>query len=331
ERHHLVKSMMDKKEKGVNNEMKPQSSDHPGTENPGPGKEERDLSALDNPAPEALDTDEIVTLARRYYATGFPNPQRRGCPPPGEIVKVVSRRRAPDNDLREHLFECSECFGEYRQALAQIRNDVVGWQRLVSILSVKRVSTLAVILLLVLAGSLIWRKPTPEALNEQITRSDPSGGQVGGTGEATSNKTDARLNAGPITAKIENPPVKRRAVDENSRSSGRPESSVKTIEVDLDNYQVLRRSQEEKPPIVLPAVHARLVLRLPETGAAGKYTVSLINAFGRVLLSTPALSHDGAKLQVKLDLRRVTPQKYRLRLSRNGEAPAYYDVIVGRR
>jgi len=70
------------------------------------------------------------------------------------------------------------------------------------------------------------------------------------------------------------------------------------------------------------------VLRLPETGTAGKYTVSLIDAFGDVLLKEPAVSSDGVKLQVKFDLRRVTPKKYRLRLSRKDEAPAFYDVIV---
>jgi hypothetical protein len=323
---------MDNKEKGINNEMKSQSSDHPVTEKNDSVNVERDLNALEDPAPDAPDMDEILTFARRYYATSFPNPQRLGCPPPGEIVKVVSRRRAPGDALREHLFECSECFGEYRQALAQIRNEVVGWQRLVSILSMKRLSILAVVLfLLVFGGRLIWRNLTPGALNEQVTRSNPSSGQVDGAGAAAPNKTDAPLTAGTMTARVETPPVKRRAVGGNSRSSGRPESGVKTIEVDLDNYQVFRRSQEEKPPILLPAVHARLVLRLPETGAAGKYTVSLINAFGRALLSEPALSPDGAKLQVKLDLRRVTPQKYRLRLSRKGEAPAYYDVIVRRR
>ncbi len=63
-----------------------------------------------------LDAEELVTLARRYYATRFPNPQRLGCPPPGEIIKAVSQRRAPDQASREHLFKCLECFCEYRSA-----------------------------------------------------------------------------------------------------------------------------------------------------------------------------------------------------------------------
>jgi len=66
-----------------------------------------------------LDAEDLVTLARRYYATCFPNPQRLGCQPLCEIMKVASRRRAPDQVLREHLFKCSECFSEYLQALAQ--------------------------------------------------------------------------------------------------------------------------------------------------------------------------------------------------------------------
>jgi hypothetical protein len=65
--------------------------------------------------------EELVTIAQRYYATHFSNPQRHGCTPPGEITKVVSMGRAPDQALREHLFNCSECFDEYRQALAQCR------------------------------------------------------------------------------------------------------------------------------------------------------------------------------------------------------------------
>src|SRR5262249_26163228 len=118
-------------------------------------------------------------------------------------------------------------------------------------------------------------------------------------------------------------------------SSGLPE-----LNVDLDDYQALRDSKEEERPggldqkstgerlIPLPAARAHLVLRLPETGAAGNYTVSLVDPFNHTLLSSHAASRDGAKLRVTLDLRRITPKKYRLRLSRENEAPAYYDVII---
>src|SRR5215475_8282495 len=139
---------------------------------------------------------------------------------------------------------------------------------------------------------------------------------------------------------------------------GIPAPVAETIEVDLDNYQVFRRSQMERltpaseelserggaklsgepddaqpgeKVISLPATRANLVLRLPETGVPGKYNVSLINAFGQSLLSNSAFSPDGARLKVTLDLRRFSRKKYRLRLWREGEAPAFYDVIIGAR
>ena len=37
-----------------------------------------------------LDAEELASLARRYYAARFPNPQRLGCPPPGEIINIVT-------------------------------------------------------------------------------------------------------------------------------------------------------------------------------------------------------------------------------------------------
>jgi hypothetical protein len=114
-------------------------------------------------------------------------------------------------------------------------------------------------------------------------------------------------------------------------SSGRPAPSPKTIEIDSEHFLALRESQEKKTIISLPASRASLVLSLPETAAAGKYTISLVDAFGRVLLSTLAVSHDGARLRVTLDLSRVAPRKYRLRLSRKDEAPAFCDVIVKKR
>jgi len=309
-----------------------------------------------------LDAGGLTALARRYYATRFPNPQRLGCPPPGEIIRVVRQGQAPDQALREHLFECSECFCEYRQALAHCRPgpDEVAWgRRLVSIFASARSAMALATMILILSslffiGRLIWRWPAPEA--GQIARSIPSDAQAGDAGGSASNRVAA------ITTITKLPGDGRAMVGAWKSSSiskpGAGTPHAETIEVDLDNYQVLRRAPREEltavsgyppgrggpkpagepdeaPPgekvISLPATRASLILRLPETGVPGKYNVSLINAFGQPLLSNSAFSNDGDKLQVTLDLRRVSPKKYRLRLSRNGEAPAFYDVIIGAR
>jgi len=307
-----------------------------------------------------LDVEELASLARRYYAARFPNPQRLGCPSPGEIIEVVRSRQAPDEALSEHLFECSECFGEYRQALAQSRPaaDEAAWRKLlVSIFASKRSAAAMAPVIMILSsvflifiGISIMRKSSPEA--GRTASSAPRDAGAGGTGESTSNPAAVTI------ATIPKPTGNGPAIVGSSKLLGIPAPGIEIIDVDLDNYQVFRRSQTERltpaseemsergaakssgepdeaPPgekvISLPATRASLVLRLPETGVPGKYTVSLINAFGQPLLSNSAFSSDGDKLQVTLDLRRVSQKRYRLRLWRNGEAPAFYDVIIGAR
>jgi hypothetical protein len=307
-----------------------------------------------------LDEEELASLARRYYAARFPNPQRIGCPFPGEIIKVVMSRQAPDEALREHLFECSECFGEYRQTLAQNRPapEEAAWRKwLVLIFASKRSATALAPVILILSslslifiGILILRKISPEA--GRIASSTPSDARAGGTGESTANPAAVAI------ATIPKPIDNGREIAGSWKLLGNPAPGAETIDVDLDNYQVFRRSHmerltpaseelsgnegakspvepDEAPPgekvISLPATRANLVLLLPETGVPGKYTVSLINAFGQSLLSKSAFSPDGAQLLVTLDLRRVSQTRCRLRLWRNGEAPAYYDVIIGAR
>jgi hypothetical protein len=306
-----------------------------------------------------LDAEELASLARRYYAARFPNPQRLGCPPPGDIINIVRSRHAPDETLLEHLFKCSECFGEYRQALAECRlaPDEVAWtMRLLSFLTSKLLATtMAPVILILLSLFIIprsvWRKPASDTL--QIAHSTSPDARAGVAGELASPPP-----AAVAIATIPNLTGNSRAVTWAWKSSGISTPRAEIIDVDLDNYQVFRRSQREglisasrelsgrggakssaepdeaplgEKVISLPSTRASLVLQLPETGAPGKYNVSLIDAFGQPLLSSAAFSHDGVKLQVTLDLRRVPLKKHRLRIWRKGEAPAFYDVIIGAR
>jgi hypothetical protein len=195
---------------------------------------------------------------------------------------------------------------------------------------------------------LIQQKTEPEAVQKES--STLSGPLAGGPAESRPDQTATSLVAAATNGS--------RAIDRARKASVSLVSVAEIIDVDLDNYLVLRRSLRDgltggnekhairegaKTPgepdgeapgeriISLPATRANLVLRLPETGVSGKYDVSLIDAYGRPLLSNSASSSDGVKLRMTLDLRRIPRKKYRLRLSRYGEAPAFYDVIIGPR
>jgi hypothetical protein len=306
-----------------------------------------------------LDAEELASLARRYYAARFPNPQRHGCPPPDKTINIVRSRQAPDETLLEHLFECSECFGEYRQALAECRpapHEVAWTMRLLAFLTSKRLATtMAPLILILLSLYIISRsvlhKPASEVL--QMAYSTSPDASPGGAGEPASPPV-----AAVAMAAIPKLTGNGRGGTLALKSSGISSPRAEVIDVDLDNYQVFRRSQKEgltsasqewsgvggpkssgtldeaspgEKVISLPSTRASLVLQLPETGAPGIYKVSLIDAFGQPLLSSVANSHDGVKLLVTLDLRRVPLKKYRLRIWRNGEAPAFYDVFIGAR
>lgn len=299
-----------------------------------------------------LDAEELTLHARQYYSARFPNPQRIGCPPQGEIAKVVDQRQIPDEALREHLFECSECFGDYRRELAQRMRPAPAenwWMdRRPWIL---KISGASAVLILLLFTILIWPNPKPEAAKDAVSSSSLQESRAGdGAGQPPnqSNATGIAESPKPLGDELAMAPP------------SRPSAGAEAIDVDLDNYQNFRQPLNEppasasedqsgredvklhEPPAVeangpsfgeniisLPSTHANVILRLPETGTRGKYNVSFIDAFGKTLWSTSAYSKDGSKLRVSLNLRRISPKKCRLRLARNGEAPAYYDVIIG--
>ncbi|MBO0860209.1 MAG: hypothetical protein J2P21_17405 [Chloracidobacterium sp.] len=345
-----------------------------------------------------LDVDKLVTLARRYYATCNSNANRFGCPPADEINRVVSLREVPGQALREHLFKCSECFSEYRQALAQsqgpepekeawrgslvsvvaARLDKVAPQKigLIMIVWIRRVNSgmdglipigawklLALMVALILFSPFVIkfvRRPTPEASKATAPSSSPpetaAGVRGGEGGVEVPNQGQAATSIPSSNNEM--------AMIGSSKSLSVPARGAETIDVDLDNYQVFRQPSEanlSKYPLTrgattisgepseeraagpasgldestsgekvisLPATRANLVLRLPETGVPGEYNVSLINEFGYPLLSASAFSPDGSKLRVTMDLRRISIKKCRLRLLRNGDAPAFYNVTI---
>jgi hypothetical protein len=306
--------------------MKTQSKDHLES-----GKNERALLALDR-----LDADEMATIAQRRYAQGFPNPQHHGCPPQGEIAKSVSRSQAPDQSVLAHLFECSECFLEYRKALAHCQEEERGRNSWAPFLSLWRYSAALIAIALLFGAMWILRRSAPDKIDTQIARTTTTISQPEAKidqGRAAQDQSTSTRSNEKSTAIL----TPRRVEGGRTRSISPPQSW--TARIDLDNYRKLRDRDTRtggksdnrgvgEEIILVATSRSRLLLRLPETGVAGDYTISLVDAFDRVLVSRHAVSPDGVWLRVVFDLRRISPEKYRLCLSREGEAPAYYDVMI---
>lgn len=276
-----------------------------------------------------LTSEELIVHARQYYASGFPNPNRYDCPAPGVIADCVSNGLLPHDDLRTHLFTCSECFGEYRQALAQHRSAVAAtpalwWDRLAVGFRKYCLPVLATASLLAAVALFVHRREAPAPSVAHHTAPAPADSATPLDQEAT-----AKIAASPAPARPVTPSQPARPSAPNASHELMDRAVIK---VDLDDYLTLRdpSSLEDGAErfVSLPATPTRLSLRLPETAAAGHYAVSLVDAYGQILLTRYARSRDGVTLAVSLDLRGIAPKKYRLCLAREGEAPAYVPVQI---
>src|SRR5262249_52409317 len=118
-------------------------------------------------------------------------------------------------------------------------------KRLVTIFASKRSAMALAPMILILSslsliciGISILRKSAPEA--GQTASSTPSDARAGGPGEATSNPDAVAM------ATIPRPTGNGPAIAGSWKLLGIPASVAETIDVDLDNYLVSRRSQMER-------------------------------------------------------------------------------------
>lgn len=265
--------------------------------------------------------DPIIAQAAQQHAIWFPNPERRGCPQPGQITSLIWTGRLPEQQLRQHLLSCSECFSEYREQLTayQVTQQAAptGWQRWQASWRIKSALAFSAVLLVSLGGWFLWQQtktPLPSKIATQI---------------ATKRNANDFPSPPASSPPQSQPPV----ADRESRRIVSPPTPAPplTRTIDLNEYVALRDVKAgitEEKTIHLAAESTRLKLNLPEGSAKGTYTVRLIDALGRSLNRVAAFSQTGHTLTVTLDLRPVKANNYRLEISRVDEAPDYYPVTV---
>ncbi len=287
------------------------------------------------------DPEEVVTFAQAYYATEFPNDDRLGCPSAGDLLRVAHKGAPPDERLRSHLFACSDCFRSYRSARmsrqAQAATAVRWWNGLgvgLAGLRARWVPVAAGALSLILLGlitAVLLRQEHTDSPAVAVSYS-PKGSppatpaEMPDDGAASSVPEPDLGRARPDRPATKVAPRKDGAVE--SRTRRRPPLRVVYIDLIADD---LSRGDDQNGTrqrvITLTPERQRLRLRMPRGSAAGRYTVKVVDAFGRPLLTTAARS-GGRTLTVDLDLSGLTAKSYRLCLSRDGEAPDCYLLTV---
>lgn len=290
-----------------------------------------------------INPEEVVTFAQAYYATEFPNDERRGCLRI-EILREAARSgNMPGGQMRSHLFDCSECFRSFRSARMSHRTQVLPARPRLALLGAALAkirspwAPVAVgascLVFLGLVAVVLWHSRNNSrnvAVNYSPQSNPPTTPPTGPTdsGAASDVKELVQGSSRPDRQALKiSPSAARGAAAKNPRT--RP--SLPVVYVDLKEDNLLRGDDEAgstRRVITLSPERQRLRLRMPRGSAAGRYTVKVVDAFGKPLLTTMAKS-SGRTLTVELDLRVLTAKSYRLCLSRDGEAPDCYLMSVG--
>lgn len=278
-------------------------------------------------------SDEIEAFARDYFASEFPNSAHTGCPPLPVLRQRARTGAAPDDDLRAHLFSCSECFREFRNAVAATEPDAERQRRkffsIFGVLSNFRQPAFAMLALFaVVAIAAVW------FLRERGAQ-PPTALQAGASDHAPTLSTP-RAPSGTI-------PGSEAGDNQTTRTDVSPDVSpdqtLPAARIDLRNFVALSgrergaaASESEARPIRLAAARTRLNLRLPEGSAGGSYTIAVLDrATLRTVMSARSHSAAGRNLEATLNLDSLAPATYVLRIGRQNEAPADYLLVIERR
>jgi hypothetical protein len=272
------------------------------------------------------DPEKLILFAQKHFATRFPNERRVCCPAPG-VIRSARADLPPGDELRVHLFSCSECFNEYNAAMrdhyGRTASDEAAADRRRKWIDAPSkwrlpVFAAAVTSLLLAAGLFIQRRPQTASPQSSQNRSQPAP-------EASAGNPLTPMPRAPTT---EQPP-------DSIREEPRPAGSL-AINLDLNRYKSLGdstrggslRERKEEKKIKLPARRAILKLRLRKGSRAGFYRISVVDPDSNRLTETTARCRDGKSIYTVLDLRRAAGMAHRLRVERGDDLNEYLIEIA---
>jgi hypothetical protein len=284
------------------------------------------------------DPEEVVTFAQAYYATEFPNDDRRGCPSAVNLRKAAHSGAPPDERLRSHLFACSDCFRSYRSAHMNRQAQAVRWRAWLDagVAGIRSpwapvaAGAFGLIFLGLITAALLRhsRIDSPAvAVNYPPPGIPPTIPQEAmGTGAASTVSEPDKARVPPHRAAAKLPPRHAGAAERQTRR----QPPLRVVYIDLIADDLFRGDNQTgagRRVITLTPERQRLRLRMPQGSAVGHYTVKVVDAYGKPVLTT-AGRFGGRVLTVDLDLRGLPAKSYRLCISREGEAPDCYLMSV---
>lgn len=321
-------------------------------------------ASADESAKEIEFAENFTNAAREMYSTGNANPGRVGCFTNENIRQMAHSAKLPDDAVMNHLFDCSECFRAYRQAVQSAKNPAAavaksGWRNLFDLSSARigfAGAGLALIVGLMMFSLWVFQAKSPNELTKNIEVSNdsanfPKPGIPPNVGNAISNgavvndpvepsdlseqpvnRTSRNQSDKPeINRKDDSSPPKIRQSGENAK----PEmSGANSVNLELSAGNILRNAvnsaadTSENNRILLPARKVNLNIKLPNSYGNGRYRLRIVDAFGDILLEQKPALKNRVLFLTNLNLQGLETRASKLCLQKNDETPDCFDIKI---
>jgi hypothetical protein len=248
--------------------------------------------------------DHLIGAAAEYFSRSFPNPRREGCLHTDRLRALASSADPVGRDVRTHLFQCSECFIEFRRerlAVASAADSATtpampATRRV----RVRRMVTVAASMVVGAGlGLALWRGYVRTA-----SQKPASGGTPSASLAATNLTTTHPATELPAVVTIQLQPSSLRR-----GPSASLESSV--------------------PPVAIRPRPLRVEIELPDGYPDGVYLVAIVDPFDEALIevTVPAV---GRSIVALVDATGLASGRRFVRIQRSGQPPDYVPVVVDR-
>jgi len=262
---------------------------------------------MDEGKKSARREDDLLDGAVEYFSTGFPNPGRDGCPHPARLRDLASSAHLVTGEVRAHLFQCSECFKEFRRqrSIVTATADTSGPRGVWSLFRGRR-RTMAVAASIVMAvglGLVLW---------------------IGVERPVRQKETETRGSAKPTSAQRDSGEAAR-------LPSNRPSGLPGVIAIQLQASDLRRGTSTSTdaaaPVIVMRPAPTRFEIQLPAEYPDGLYQVAIVDPFDEVLVEASAPAVDRVLVAVADATGLETGRRF-LRIGSAGQPPDYLPIVV---
>jgi len=298
----------------------------------------RSASAINEGKKECTSEYDLIADTARLFS----HPDRIGCANPKLLVSLARSKGALSREMRtslhEHLLGCYLCNDEYLAiressdflALKQIRlfcrkfSDTIAFSTLQIFFDFNSKSFLqsylgwALVTLGVFSlAAMIWLMNTQRLLRTDL-RSVASLRQTESLPEDMRNIPSDSETIQPNTK--EGAPPTATNVKSRTRSKDQNRLTPTRLTVNLDDIWVSRGGYQQSKSIVCRNSLTVLSLKLPKNCPSGIYDASVLDPFGKMLISRRSLSTHEGSLTIHIDFRHFVVGDYILSLSRESSS-----------